>query len=95
MPDVLCRHAHISVQSEKNLQCEKKSRLQKATGKRRSLKYGDLRQSMVFSPFRRKTIEIPMIPWDAGTKVETMLQRVRVESPQQKAIIINSEIWRV
>jgi hypothetical protein len=36
-----------------------------------------------------------MIPWDAGTKVETMLQRVRVESPQQKAIIINSEIWRV
>ena len=44
-----------------------------------------------FQPFPSETMEIPMIPWDAGTKVEQMLQRVRMESLQQKAIIENSE----
>jgi len=91
MPDVLCKRAQISVQSEKGLQCDQKARLQKPAGKRRSLKSGDPLQSMVFSPFRRKTLEIPMIPLDAGTKVEAILLRVRVESLQQKAITKNSE----
>jgi len=48
------------------------------------------RQSKVFSPYLRDAVELPIIPGDAGTKVESIMGKVRLSNLQQRLILNNA-----